>query len=74
MGYYIGTLNQCEAYNEKVKTGEKFGSVTTDWAKPISHPEGEQYAILKHKKYDDEHMQYVLELSEDWNPEDDLIL
>ena len=51
--YYIST-NKADliAYNNLVKVGEHYdGTTTTDWANVIEHPEGNQFAILKHDKY-----------------------
>ena len=72
-GYYIGTRQQCEAYNEFVKEGENYRGVTTRWADVRQHPSRNEFAITKHKSYDDETMQYVAELPDDWNPEIDII-
>ena len=46
--YYIGTQAECTAYNEQVKVGEGYDGVyTTDWATPIAHPNGVDFAIVK---------------------------
>ena len=66
--YYIGTQAECIAYNEQVKAGERYDGVyTTTWAKIIEHPNGADYAILKHPKYDAE-LTIEESLSEDWFP------
>lgn len=72
-GYYIGTKEQCEAYNAYVKDGENYRGVTTRWADVKEHPDRNEFAITKHKSYEYEAMQYVAELTEDWNPEIDII-
>ena len=66
--YYTST-NRAElvAYNEAVNTGEGYNGTTTTWAKIIEHPNGTDYAILKHHKYDAE-LTLVESLSEDWFP------
>ena len=41
-----------EAYNTLVVNGEVYDGVyTTDWAAIIEHPNGREYAILKHDSY-----------------------
>ena len=69
--YYIST-NKADliAYNNLVKVGERYdGTTTTDWAKVIEHPNGLQYAILRHQKYQTD-LQELVTLSEDWFPID----
>lgn len=73
-GYYIGTYDQCEQYNATVTTGERYQGETTRWANVQSHPSEEQFAILKHKKYDSDEMQFVSELPDDWTPKEDELI
>lgn len=51
--YYISdNKSDLEAYNNLVKVAERYdGTTTTDWANVIEHPEGTQFAILKHDNY-----------------------
>lgn len=66
--YYIGTKADCTAYNEQVKVGEGYDGVyTTDWATPIEHPNGVDFAIRKHDEYPST-MTEVSQLGEDWFP------
>lgn len=70
--YYIGTQEECLAYNEQVKVGEGYDGVyTTDWATPIAHPNNTDYAILKHPSYEAE---LTLEetLGDNWFPQIEL--
>ena len=68
--YYIGTLKECEAYNDKVSKGEGYSGQTKRWAEAKKHPEQDLYVIVKHDKYECE-MKLVKELSEDWTPKKD---
>ena len=68
---YYTSQNRSElvAYNEAVKVGEGYDGVyTTDWATPIAHPNGVDFAILKHPKYDAE-LTELETLTSDWFPE-----
>ena len=66
--YYTRT-NRAElaAYNEAVNSGEGYNGTTTTWANVIEHPNGVDYAILKHPNYDAE-LTLVESLSDDWFP------
>ena len=68
---YYTSQNRSElvAYNEAVNSGEGYnGTTTTQWAEIIEHPNGADFAILKHKKYEAD-LTLVESLSEDWFPE-----
>ena len=69
MAYYTSTTSsELEAYNTLVVEGEGYdGIYTTDWASIIEHPNGADYAILKHPNYDAE-LTMEESLSEDWFP------
>jgi hypothetical protein len=65
--YYTSTNKaDLEAYNKKVVWGEGYDGVyTTDWAQVIEHPNGVDFAMLKHPNYDAE-LTLLETLSEDW--------
>ena len=46
--WYIGTLEECLAYNDKVNDarGYEEGNVTSNWSEPRAHPEDDYYAII----------------------------
>lgn len=71
MAYYISTNKaDLEAYNEQVKVGEGYDGVyTTDWATPIAHPNGVDFAIVKHPNYEAE-LTIEKSLGSDWYPEE----
>ena len=72
MGYYIGTFEECEAYDQKVAREERYtGNVTSRWAEVRPHPDGSKYAIIAHTTEPDEESGLTLvdELTEDWNSE-----
>lgn len=51
--YYIGTKAECEAYDAQVTQGQGYDGVyTVNWANPIAHPNGTDFAIVKHPDYD----------------------
>ena len=72
--YYVSdNKSDLIAYNNLVKVGERYdGTTTTDWANVIEHPNGLQFAILKHDKYQTD-LNTVDALSSDWFPQEDLI-
>ena len=69
--YYTSTNKaDLEAYNKKVVWGEEYDGVhTTDWASIIEHPNGVDFAMLKHDNYTTE-LTTLETLSEDWFPSD----
>lgn len=70
--HYIGTKEQCEAYNEQVTAGENYQDTTQIWAEVRQHPNGSPFAIVKHDKYEAEGMELVEELSADWFPQEEI--
>ncbi len=51
--YYTSTTKaDLEAYNTLVTTGEGYNGTTTNWATIVEHPNGLDFAILKHPNYD----------------------
>jgi len=53
MAYYTSTTKaDLEAYNTLVTTGEGYNGTTTQWATIVDHPNGLDFAILKHPNYD----------------------
>lgn len=70
-GFYIGTANQCDYYNQKVCDGEGFntsdGDGTTKWANKREHPTNGTFSIVKHIKYTHATMQWVENLDETWD-------
>lgn len=70
MSWYIGTLEEVTAYNDKVNEAKAYkGSITSNWANPRQHPDGSKWAIIAHATEPDEEsgLQMVEELGEDWN-------
>ena len=67
---YYTSQNRSElvAYNKAVNSGEGYSGTTTQWAEIIEHPNGTDYAILKHKKYEAE-LTELETLTSDWFPE-----
>lgn len=68
MYYTSQNRNELVAYNEAVNSGEGYSGTTTQWTDIIEHPNGADYAILKHPNYDAE-LTLVESLSEDWLPD-----
>jgi len=70
--YYTSTnKSELESYKQAVNTGEGYSGTTTEWAEVIEHPNGTDYAILKHPNYDAE-LQEVESLGSDWFPNSEL--
>jgi len=67
MYYTSQNREELVAYNESVNSSEGYSGVTTRWADIIEHPNGNNYAILRHTNYDME-LTFVESLSEDWFP------
>ena len=67
MYYTSANREELVAYNEWVNSGEGYNGTTTTWAKIIEHPNGADYAILKHPNYD-AILTLVESLSSDWFP------
>lgn len=68
MYYTSQNREELIAYNEAVNSGEGYNGTTTTWAVIIEHPNGVDYAILKHKKYEAE-LTELETLTSDWFPE-----
>jgi hypothetical protein len=67
--YYKGTKEDCEEYNSVVVDGESYDGVyTIDWAKVIAHPNGADFAIKAHDKYESL-MSTLSNLGSAWFPE-----
>ena len=69
--WYIGTLEEVTAYNQKVNEAKAYnGNVTNNWANPRQHPDGSKWAIIAHSTEPDEEsgLTLVNELTEDWTP------
>jgi hypothetical protein len=73
MAYYTSTnKSELEAYNTLVVNGEGYDGVyTTDWATIIEHPNGSDYAILKHDSYTAELTEEET-LGSEWFPQNDI--
>ena len=52
--YYTGTKQECEDYNTKVTSGEKYHGSTIKWDYVTEHQNGVEFSILKHDKYESE--------------------
>ena len=70
MSWYIGTLEECNAYNQKVNEAKQYkGSITSNWANPRQHPEDEYCAIIANASVEPDEessLQFVEALGEDW--------
>ena len=76
MGYYIGTLEDCEAYDQKISKEERYtGDVTSRWAEVRQHPDGSKYAIAANNSIEpqeESNLIFEVQLSDDWTPEVEL--
>ena len=66
--YYTSTnREELELYAMFVEKGEQYdGQFTVKWANIIEHKDGNQFAILKHDKYDNDNLQLVGNIDESW--------
>jgi len=72
MAYYTSTNKaDLEAYNTLVTTGEGYNGTTTNWATIVEHPNGLDFAILKHPNYDAE-LTIEESLGAEWYPNQEL--
>ena len=71
MYYTSQNRQELVAYNESVNSGEGYNGTTTTWAKIIEHPNGADYAILKHPNYDAELTEEET-LGAEWFPQNDI--
>jgi hypothetical protein len=67
--HYIGTQEQCEAYNQMVTEGKSYPGLTNRWANVIPHPNGTDFAILKNGAFESE-LTELETLGADWFPEE----
>ena len=76
MSWYIGTLEECASYNEKVNEAKQYkGSITNNWATPRQHPDGSKWAVKANasiEKDEASNLIFTESLSEDWTPEVEL--
>lgn len=68
MYYTSQNTDELVTYNESVNSAEGYSGTTTTWANIIEHPNGVDFAIKKHPKYDTE-LTLVESLTDDWFPE-----
>lgn len=69
MSYYIGTLEDVTAYNERVGEGMglgKEGMTTILYDTPRKHPTKELWVIEKHNSFEDDSMIQVEVLDAGW--------
>ena len=66
--WYKGTKQECESYNKSVADIEKYIGKTNKWAEIKSHPNGIDFAIRKHPKYES-NMELTEQLNSTWFPE-----
>ena len=76
MSWYIGTLEEVTAYNQKVNEAKAYkGSITSNWANPRQHPDGSKWAIVANNSIEpqeDSNLIFEVQLSDDWTPEQEL--
>ena len=74
--WYIGTLEEVEAYNAKVNEAKAYkGSITSNWANPKQHPDGSKWAIVANNSIEPDEesgLIFTESLSDDWTPEEEL--
>lgn len=71
MSYYIGTLEECQTYDQKVTAEHNYTGSTLNWSTPRQHPDGSKWAVKVNasvEKDEDSNLIFTESLSEDWNP------
>lgn len=68
MFYISQNKEELVAYNETVNAGKNYTGFTNNWAEVMSHPNGVDFAIVKHKDYTAEFEELDL-LPSDWWPD-----
>lgn len=72
--YYIGTHEECIAYDEKVSASQNYDGVhTVNWANPIQHPTDDYCCIIAKSGVEPDEessLQLVEKLGEDWFTEE----
>ena len=70
---YYTSQNRSElvAYNEAVNSGEGYNGTTTQWADIIEHPNGIDFAILKHDNYEAD-LTIEETLGTEWFPQNEI--
>jgi len=72
MSWYIGTREECVAYDEKVTASQNYDGVyTKNWANPRQHPTDDCCCIIANSKVEPDEksfLQIVEDLGEDWFP------
>jgi hypothetical protein len=71
MYYTSQNRKELVSYNEVVNSGEGYNGTTTHWSNVIEHPNGTDFAIMKHENYDSE-LTLVESLGDDWFPDIDI--
>ena len=70
--YYTSTnRSELVTYNKAVNNGEGYSGTTTEWAEIIEHPNGVDYAILKHENYTVS-ISVLSSLTDDWFSQSDI--
>ena len=70
--WYIGTREECEAYDQKVTSTQNYDGVhTKNWANPRQHPV-DDYCCIRAKSGiepdEESSLQFVEALGADWTP------
>ena len=74
MSWYIGTLEECQLYDQKVTAEQNYTGSTLNWANPRQHPDGSKWAVKVNasvEKDEASNLIFTESLSEDWNPPED---
>lgn len=66
MYYTSKNKSELESYISLVDSKEKYKEGFT-WCPVMAHPNGVDFAVLKHDKYEMQSLQEMQTMSEDWN-------
>jgi len=73
MSWYIGTLEECQSYDQKVTAEQNYTGSTLNWSTPRQHPDGSKWAVKVNasvEKDEESGLQIIEKLGEDWTPEE----
>lgn len=70
--WYVGTKNNCEAYELDVRSALNISGKTQRWSDVIRHDKKSLFAVAASELVDNESLRLVDTLTDDWFPDEQL--